>query len=233
METSDGFLLGGRVRYAQPVDGYRTGIEPVLLAASVPARPGERVLEAGAGAGAGLLCLAARVPGLSLTGVEIDPAMAALARRNLAANGMAGEVWTGDITMCSESGFDHAFANPPWHDQASTPSPVARRRLAKQGNVLESWVRALVRSVRAGGTVSLILPAAQVARACEAFAVVGFGVGTTELLPKAGRAAKIAVVRGAVGDGVVVARPVVLHEEGGKFTAGLEAVLRGGAALEW
>ena len=60
MDTTEGTLLGGRVRYAQPARGYRTGIEPVLLAAAVPAVPGQAVLEAGTGAGAALLCLAAR-----------------------------------------------------------------------------------------------------------------------------------------------------------------------------
>ena len=54
MEVTQGHLLGGRVRYAQPRSGFRSGIEPVLLAAAVPARPGERVLEAGSGAGAAL-----------------------------------------------------------------------------------------------------------------------------------------------------------------------------------
>ena len=71
MDVTEGHLLGGRVRYAQPRVGYRTGIEPVLLAAAVAARAGERVLEAGCGAGAGLLCLAARVPGITGLGVEL------------------------------------------------------------------------------------------------------------------------------------------------------------------
>ncbi|HLB98700.1 MAG TPA: SAM-dependent methyltransferase, partial [Acetobacteraceae bacterium] len=61
MKLTEGHLLGGRVRYAQPREGFRSGIEPVMLAAAVPARTGERVLEAGSGAGAALLCLAARV----------------------------------------------------------------------------------------------------------------------------------------------------------------------------
>ncbi|HJS85951.1 MAG TPA: SAM-dependent methyltransferase, partial [Acetobacteraceae bacterium] len=61
MDVTGGTLLGGRVRYAQPAEGFRSGIEPVLLAAAVPARPGECVLEGGSGAGAGLLCLAARI----------------------------------------------------------------------------------------------------------------------------------------------------------------------------
>ncbi len=153
MEVTEGHLLGGRLRYAQPKDGYRTGIEPVLLAASMPARPGERVLEAGTGAGAALMCLAARVPGVFGVGVEIDPEMAGLARRNIAANGLPGlEVVTGDIAASELGSFDHAFANPPWHDRRSTASPLARRRRAKQAEEgVEAWVAALGRALTATG----------------------------------------------------------------------------------
>src|ERR1700735_5572240 len=87
MDLTEGHLLGGRVRYAQPRTGFRSGIDPVLLAAAVPARPGERVLEAGSGAGAASLCLAARVAGISGLGVERDPALVEIAARNAAANG--------------------------------------------------------------------------------------------------------------------------------------------------
>lgn len=133
MPTIPGTLLGGRLRYDQPADGYRTGLEPVLLAACVPARPGQRVLEGGTGAGAALMCLAARVPGLRGAGVELDPDMAALARRNLAANALDGlEVVAGDVLADAPAGpFDHALANPPWHDPAGTPPALPRRALAK------------------------------------------------------------------------------------------------------
>ncbi|MEL6264223.1 MAG: methyltransferase, partial [Pseudomonadota bacterium] len=57
-------LLGGRVGLTQPRQGYRAATDPVLLAAAVPAAAGETVLELGIGAGAAVLCLAARVPGL-------------------------------------------------------------------------------------------------------------------------------------------------------------------------
>ena len=52
---TEGTLLGGAIRYGQPKTGYRTGIEPIFLAAAVPAHAGNQVLEAGTGAGAGLL----------------------------------------------------------------------------------------------------------------------------------------------------------------------------------
>lgn len=56
-------FLGGRLMVAQPKTGYRAGVDPVLLAASVPAVRGESVLELGCGVGVASLCLAARVPG--------------------------------------------------------------------------------------------------------------------------------------------------------------------------
>ena len=66
--------------HEQPKLGHRTGIEPVLLAAFVPARAGDSVLEGGTGSGAGLLCLTVRVADLRAVGVERDPEMAVLAR---------------------------------------------------------------------------------------------------------------------------------------------------------
>ena len=80
-------LLDGRVLLRQPADGLRAGLDAVMLAAHVPARPGEAVLELGCGSGAALLCLLARIPGLEGIGVERDPGLAALAAENLRRNG--------------------------------------------------------------------------------------------------------------------------------------------------
>jgi len=110
------YLLNRRVRYAQPKGQYRSGIEPVLLAASVPAKPGQRVVELGTGAGAGLLCLAARVPGVVGVGVEIQPELAELAQHNLDSNGLteAFRIIEADVMDVRLPGpFDHAFSNPP------------------------------------------------------------------------------------------------------------------------
>jgi tRNA1Val (adenine37-N6)-methyltransferase len=66
----------------QPKNGYRAGVDPVLLAAACPARPGDRVLELGCGVGVASLCLATRVDAVSVTGIERQADYAALARRN-------------------------------------------------------------------------------------------------------------------------------------------------------
>ena len=238
MLTTEGCLLNGRIRYAQPADGYRTGIEPVLLAASVPAHAGQRVLEAGIGAGAGLLCLAARVPGVVGIGVEIDPAMAELARRNVAANSNSSlSVVTADIgAWRGDGGFDHAFSNPPWHDPATTLSPTSRRRVAKhEGDLpLENWISALRAALRPGGSLTLIMPATQVGRAMTGLHTAGFGRLTlVPLWPNPGRNAKLLLFQGYAGrrDPDRVLPGLMLHDADGRFSTSAQSLLRDGMAL--
>ena len=72
LELTDDRLLGGRLRFLQPRRGYRVAIDPVLLAAAVPAAPGERVLDAGA-APARRPCASPRAcPGARVVGLERD-----------------------------------------------------------------------------------------------------------------------------------------------------------------
>ncbi len=231
-------LLGGRVQHIQPADGHRTGIEPVLLAASIPARPGARVLEGGTGSGAALLCLAARVGGVTGVGIERSPPLADLARANIAANGFAGlTVLTGDLAALRPEGvFDHAFANPPWHDAAGTASADAGREAARraQPGLFAIWAAALAAPLRSRGTLSFVIAAGVLPACMAAMAAAGCGsLAVLPLWPHAGRAARLLLLRG-IKDGRGPCRMLaglVLHEPGGGYTAAADAVLRGGAAL--
>lgn len=240
-----GTLLGGRVRYDQPASGFRTGIEPVLLAAAVAARPGERVLEAGSGAGAGLLCLAARVPGLRGTGVERDPDLAALAARNAAANGFAGlDFAAADILDWRDPApFDHAFANPPYHPPG-TASPLPARESAKRAapGLIAAWIAALAATLRDGGTLTLSLPTGAIAEATAALHAAGCGAVTRlPLHPRETMKPKLELlraVRGAPACPPRTARGLTLHPprgdpSAGSYTIAAENILRHGAALGW
>ena len=238
MELTPGTLLGGHVQYAQPRTGFRSGIEPVLLAAWVPARPGEHVLEAGCGAGAALLCLAARVPGVCGTGLEQAPDLVALAARNAAANGFTAlQFEVGDVLAADPAGpFDHACANPPYHPGGGTGSPVAAREAAKRGGpgLLTAWTAALARRLRSGGSLSLVLSAGGVPEVVAAMEAAGIGgIALLALWPKPARAAKLVLLRGVKGGrGPFRLLPgLVLHGAAGGFTPAAEAVLREGAAL--
>lgn len=231
---TQGTLLDGRIRYAQPRHGYRTGIEPVLLAASIPARPGDRVLEAGCGAAAALLCLLWRIQGLHATGLELDPATAALARENLRANTRAATIETTDVTRAHLPPiFDHVLANPPWHARAATNPPHARRAMATHGDALPLWIAVLAAAVAPSGTLTLALPATQAPGAAALLDAAGLGQATLLLLtPKPGRPPKLALLQARHGPTRVIHHsPLVLHAPDGPYTPELNAILRDGAPI--
>ena len=239
-DTTGDRLLGGRVALRQPKRGFRAGLDAVLLAAFVPARTGERVLEAGCGSGAAFLCLAARVPGLAVFAVEREPAMAALARANAAANGVAATVAEGDVADTAEARAafpcHHAFANPPyWPGGPPPPGAIRRAATHEAGAGLDAWARFMVAALKDGGTASLILPAARFDAGVAALRPAGCGsLVLLPLAPRAGAPAKRVLIRGRKA-GRAPARllpPFVLHEADGAFTTAAEAVLREAAPLE-
>ena len=236
---TQGTLLGGRVSYRQLRNGYRTGLEPVLLAASLSVRPGMRVLEAGTGAGAGLLCLLARVPGVIAAGVEQDAGLAELARANLAANAHPETViHAADfLALSGMPPFDHVMANPPWHHPCTTPSPDKRRDAAKRASpqLLTRWTAAMARLARAGGGVTVIVPASGFVEAAAALEAADCGsLAMFPLWPRQGQDARMVLLRGTkAGRGACRVAPGLVLHEGDGFTSAARAVLWEGAALDW
>ncbi|AOX16493.1 tRNA1(Val) (adenine(37)-N6)-methyltransferase [Kozakia baliensis] len=247
LETTSGTLLGGRIVYHQFTKGYRTGIEPVLLAAFVPAKKGDHVLEAGSGAGAGLLCLSQRIADISGIGLEADTQMAEIGVQNFLSNRRdklrmicarvpAIPKELRHLAPGANGRFHHALANPPWHPYNSSRSPDSRRSLALSApeEGWHSWIGALARWVLPGGTLNLALPTTAIDEACIALRHAGCGsIILAPLWPKAGRSSKIALLRATLGgrSGFRLTAGLVLHEEDGRFTPSAEAVLRHGMAL--
>lgn len=230
------------MRYAQPSRGYRSGIEPVLLAAAIPAQPGERVLEGGSGSGATLLCLTARVPGVIGIGVERDPTLVALANRNAALNDfdtlsfMEGDIERLSFSGLPEARFNHACANPPYHIQGPR-SPLPMRKEAKHGDpdLVTKWVLRLAASLRHHATLTLVLPAAQVPVGLAA--MESAGCGSIALLPlwaRSRRPAKLVLlqaVKGGRGTFRIVPGLVLHGESGNGYAPPADAILREGRAL--
>jgi tRNA1Val (adenine37-N6)-methyltransferase len=230
--VTPGSLLGGRVRYAQPRYGFRSGIEPVLLAASIPVRPGERVLEGGAGAGAALLCIAARGGPVLGIGVEREWTLAALARRNALCNGFAniGFVVASAESLPVRGPFDHAFANPPYHTEAATVPASAARFAAKRAHpgLFADWAAALAAPLAKGGTLTFIVAATALPACMAAFERADCGPSALfPLWPRAGEPAKLVVLRGRKGgrQPCRVLPGLVLHRSDGQFTPEAVAVL--------
>jgi len=230
-DLSEDGLLGGRVRLLQPRQGFRAAIDPVLLAAFVPARPGDSVLEIGCGTGAAFLCLAARVPGIAVTAVERDPELAAIAVRNLALNGMKAIILAEDCCALPVlPPMHHAMANPPYWTGGTASPDAGRRQAAHEDAPLSAWIAALTRPLRHKGTVSLVLPAARLAEAAAEFRVAGCGsVRLLPLWPRADTPARRILIQARKGGrGADEVLPgLILHEANGDLTEAAQKILRG------
>ena len=198
------------------------------------------MVEAGAGAGAGLLSLAARVADVQGTGIERDPDIAAVARANIEANGRPGlHVLTQDVVgWRANAAYDHAMANPPWHKDAGTQSPDPGRRSAKLAGdgLLARWAVALARPLVRRGTLTLVLPAGLLAHGVAALSEAGCGeAAVLPLWPRASCQARLLILRGVRhGRGPARMLPgLILHDAEGGYTEEAEAVLRHGKALEF
>jgi tRNA1(Val) A37 N6-methylase TrmN6 len=197
--TEDGFL-GGQLRLRQPKSGHRAGHDAMLLAAATPARPGDRVVDFGAGIGAAGLAVAKRGASIDLVLVEIDAALAGLARGNAASNEIMAEVIVLDVTSGAEDfnaaglppdSVDVVLMNPPFNDPARhRASPDKAAAHVATATTLESWIHAGRRILKSGGVLSLIWRADGVA---EVLAALDRGFGSLVVVPVHGDAGKPAI----------------------------------------
>lgn len=246
IETSDDGFLGGALTIRQPVRGYRAGIDPVLLAAAVPARAGESVLELGCGVGTAILCLGRRVPGLALTGLELQDAYAALACHNAESNDLPMDVLIGSISeipgaLRSQS-FDHVMMNPPFFDggnRTETAKP-GRETALRASEPPELWCDAALRRLKPGGYLTIIhvperLPALLSALNTRA------SIRVHPIAPRDGKAAHriILVAQKGRKAALTLAAPAILHQghrhenDGDSYRPEVSCILRTAAPWPW
>ncbi|UPJ47443.1 methyltransferase [Bradyrhizobium sp. 200] len=211
LELTEDAFLGGQLRLKQLKSGHRAGHDAVLLAAATSARSGERVADFGAGVGVAGLAVARRVAGIDLVLVEIDAALAGLARANAAANAIAADVIVLDVeadaTAFAAAGLapdsvDAVLMNPPFNDPARhRVSPDTARGIAHMATAttLGKWVHAARRILKSRGALTLIWRADGIA---EVLSALDHGFGSLQILPVHGHAqgpANRILVRAAKG----------------------------------
>jgi tRNA1(Val) A37 N6-methylase TrmN6 len=245
-QLTEDAVLGGKLRLRQPRYGHRVGHDAILLAAATAARADQHVVELGAGTGAAGLALAARVSGLAVTLVEIEPALAALAQENARLNGLA-EVRSVVLDVgAPPAAFTAAglppesagcvLMNPPFNDPTRhrfSPDAGRRRAHAAESETLAVWTKTASRLLQPRGVLTMIWRADGLAAVLQALLGHFGGIGVLPVHPRPDEPAIRILVRARKASRAPLAiyPGFALNDQTGQPTQAAQAVLREGAVL--
>ena len=234
--TVDDFL-GGLIKLRQPKIGYRATSDAVMVAAAVPAKEGETILDVGCASGIVGLCIGARVPNLSITGVEIQPELVELACQNAALNGQNLTVIEADISKKVPElhgiQFHHVVTNPPFYTE--TPARQSRQveMAYKQVVPLKKWIDFCLRHLRAKGTFTIIHRAESVPEILSLLNGRLGGIRLIPIWPKQGVNPKRVIIQGIMNSKKTfeIHTGFVMHHHDDTRTDEAERIMREGVSL--
>ncbi len=242
---ADGFL-GHALTIQQPPDGHRSGTDAVLLAASIEETDGQNYLELGCGVGVATLCVAHRLAGAQVTGIDADATLIAMAKDNAHANQLEKRVdFIGqDIHADFESwslppaSFGHVFANPPFHapDQSTVPPNQSKQHAhIAHPDTLDIWVKRAATLLTAGGRLTLIHRPQALPAILAAMQSRFGGIRLKALHPTATQTASRILISGQRDSRAALTchPPLALHDSQGSYLSEVEDILRHGAGLDW
>ena len=234
--TQDIYVLNKRLKLHHTEKGFKTSMDSVLLAAACPARAGDHVLDMGCGVGGAGFCVLARVENLHLSGVDIQQDHVDLATRNAVTNNYADqtEFICADIRdFRQEKAFHHVICNPPYLEAGAHLRSPHREKATAMGHddkklSVRDWIDAAHFCLKSNGSLTMIHRADKLDRMILALGKRFGAVEIFPLWPKAGEQAKRVIMR-AIKDRkspATLHAGLVLHTDGGDYTAAAQKVLR-------
>lgn len=231
--TVDAFHRGQFV-LVQPGEGHhRSGLDAMLLAATVADEFSGQLADLGAGAGAAALAVLSRCERAGATLVENDRVMLDCARQTLerpenARFASRAEVIDADVTLSgadrtraglADTSFDHVIANPPFNDarDRQTPKPGKAAGHVIDSDALATWCRTAAAITRPGGRFSLIARPSMLGTILSALEGRFGGISIRPVHPDCDGTAIRILVSGVKGSRARpgILPPVVLHRTGG------------------
>ena len=243
--TSDAFL-GGRLSVSQPSDGFRAGLDSVLLGASTGHGAGD-LLDLGAGVGTAALVALAGHEALSATLVESDPRMAELARTNIAANGFAARAGVIDLDLTAPGRtrksaglaadrYASVIANPPFYEAGTVPARPRAAARHMSPEALDIWVKTAATHAAPGGEIVFIHIAERLPALLHSFQSRFGAITILPLTPREGEPAHRILIRGIKGSRapLTLLASRALHTPAGRtFRPEFDAIFRGQDRLHW
>ncbi len=241
-ESCDDFL-GGKLKIIQPLNGYRAGVEPVLLAAALPRNLKGKLLDLGCGVGTAGLCALYAMPHLKMIGIEADKEVAEKAMRNSQLNGMEEQIVIHHQTLggadftdpFKTDEVDIAISNPPWFELAHSQKAQGSRGSGRQeGNIdLASWLDYMIRKLRTYGLMAIIH---RTHRLDDILQILSGRIGNIKIIPlwsKVGQPAKHVIILGqkARKTRLKLMAGFVMHDESGQFLPEAKSLFMDGNPL--
>ena len=236
-ETTVDDFLGGLIQLKQPKIGYRATSDAVMVAAAVPVKSNETILDVGCASGIVGLCIGARVPDVQITGVEIQPELVELARQNGELNGQNLEVVEADISKKVPAlhgiQFHHVVTNPPFYTETPARHSKQVETAYKQAVPLKKWIDFCLRHLRAKGTFTIIHRAESVP---EILSILNGRVGAVRLIPiwpKCGVQPKRIIIQGVMNSKkpFEIHTGFIMHNHDDTRTNEAERIMREGVSL--
>ncbi|MEL6966060.1 MAG: methyltransferase [Pseudomonadota bacterium] len=247
--TLDGFL-DNQIALYQPAKGaHRSGLDALLLAATVPDGFKGHVVDLGAGCGAAGLSALVRAKGATVSLLEKDERALSLLKRSLQLDCNAGvsrraRVQPFDV-FCApskrlaaglpDSCSDWLITNPPYNSAAFAPSPFQEKAAAHglHADGLVEWFRVAIAMLRHGGHLTAILRPDNLVNLLPLMEGRAGDLRILPLHPKAGEAATRILFGARRGKraGLTILPGLDLHLASGEFCQTVEDALRGRTAL--
>lgn len=244
--TRDAFL-GGRLTLSQPGNGFRAGLDSVLLGAAL-GEGRKTLLDLGAGVGTAAYVALTHNPHINAVLAEHNPEMATLARDNAAENGLTdrARVVVADVTApgaerlaagLAENAFDSVIANPPFFADGTLASDAGRAGARHmEADRLDLWIKAAAGAAAAGGEVIFIYPASGLPQLLAGFTRRFGAITILPLTPRPGATASRVLLRGIKGSRApltLLASRALHAAEGRDFAPEFDAIFLGTARLVW
>lgn len=229
-------LFQGKLLFYQHQKGYRFSLDAVLLAGLTKVTGGDRIVDLGTGCGVIPLILAHRGQGREWVGVEIQPELADLARRNVEINGGDPRIGIMELDFRDISGrlpaagFDLVLSNPPYRRLHTGRVNTDRQRALARHEFTASVTDVFTAGnhlLPAAGRLAVIYPAARLAHLLLIAREHGFSPKRLTVIhsnqQSPGRLVHLECLK-AGGDELRIEPPLYIYEADGQYTKTLQAL---------
>ena len=151
---------------------FKFTLDAFLLTGFIRPKPSETIVDLGTGSGVLPLLLAGQDRVSRVTGVEIQPELADMARRSVRLNRLENQITIiqGDLREIHRqlpvNGFHWVVTNPPYYPAGAgvvSENPALAMAKFEVACTLQDWVRAASRLVKGNGRVAAIYPTERLA----------------------------------------------------------------------